>query len=261
MGAYTDSRMSNREIRKVFLIATESTQQRKAFERLVLDQYPDSTLYFAEDGIEAWGKAGNVPPHVFILDAGIAKMSCFTLVNQVLHEAKFAATALIVIGTLPTETAYADEFVTGRLQYYNAADGEKDLKVCLSKALSYAFHGKNTEYKIRFLAEGGRLLTEGEKAESVFIVKEGRLRAFRIVEGKEIFLGNVERGEFVGEMAYINGEPRSANVDALDACELIEVPVGTLERVLYRRPSWSKSLMQTLVRRLKEANATKTPVA
>lgn len=252
--------MSSRELKKIFLIATEGVQQRLAFERLILTHYPGSTLYFAEDGIEAWGKAGNVPPHVFILDAEIPKMSGFTLMNQVLHDSKFRSVALIMIGTLPREAAHVDEFVTGRLQFYNAADGETDFKVCLSKALSYAFHGKNTEYSIRFLSEGQRLLTEGEKAESVFIVKEGRLRAFRTVGGKDILLGNVERGEFVGEMAYINGEPRSANVEALTSCELIEVPVGTLERVLYRRPSWSKSLMQTLVKRLKQANDTKIPV-
>ncbi|MBS1961701.1 MAG: cyclic nucleotide-binding domain-containing protein [Bdellovibrionales bacterium] len=249
--------MAGADSKKVFLIATESEPQRRAFERLVLAHYPGSTLYFAEDGAEAWAKASNVPPHVFIIDSEISKVTGLTMVNQVTHDRKLAQTALIVVGMLPTEATHVDEFVTGRLQFYNAGDGEADFKVCLAKALNFAFHGKSTEYSVRFLTEGERLLTEGEKAESVYIVKEGRLRAFRVVDGKETFLGYVERGEFVGEMAYINGEPRTANVDAVSSCELIEVPVGTLERVLYRRPSWSKTLMQTLARRLKQANAAK----
>jgi len=247
-------------MKKVFLVASESKAQRLAFERHIAAHYPGSTVYFAEDGIEAWGKAGNVPPHVFIVDAEIPKLNGAAMMKQVVHDPKLASTALILVGNLPAEAAYVDEFVTGKLQFYSAADGETDFKVCLAKALNYAFHGKNTEYTIRFLTEGARLITEGEKAESVFIVKEGKLRAFRTIEGKEILLGNIEKGEFVGEMAYINGEPRMANVDAVTSCELIEVPVGTLERVLYRRPSWSKTLMQTLVRRLKQANAAKIPV-
>ena len=47
---------------------------------------------------------------------------------------------------------------------------------------------------------------------------------------------------------------RSANVEALTDCELIEIPIGTLDRLLYRRPSWSKTLMLTLSKRLTQAN-------
>jgi CRP/FNR family cyclic AMP-dependent transcriptional regulator len=252
--------MSDRETKKVFLVASEIGPQRLAFERLISTFYPNSTVYIAEDGIEAWGKAGNVPPHVFLVDAEIPKLSGAEMMQLVLNDAKFATTALIMVGMLPTEATHVDEFVTGKLQFYGAADGEADLKVCLAKALSFAFHGKTPEYSVRFLSAGDRLLSEGEKAESVFIVKEGRLRAFRFSDGKQIELGNIERGEFVGEMAYINGEVRAANVEALTSCELIEVPVGTLERVLYRRPSWSKTLMVTLAKRLKQANAAKMTV-
>ncbi len=249
--------MAPSESKKIFLIASESAQQRAVFERLIGTHYPNSTVYTAEDGSEAWGKAANVPPHVFITDAEIPKISGLALMKQVSHDPKLRSTALIIVGMLPDEATHVDEFVTGKLQYYGAADGESDFRVCLAKALNYAFHGRNTEYSVRFLSEGQRLITEGDKAESVFIVKEGRLRAFRIINGQEVLLGHIERGEFVGEMAYINGEPRTANVDAVTSCELIEVPVGTLERVLYRRPSWSKTLMLTLAKRLKQANAAK----
>jgi CRP/FNR family cyclic AMP-dependent transcriptional regulator len=253
--------MASNETKKIFLIASESLQQRTAFERLINTHYPNSTIYQAVDGSDAWGKALNVPPHVFIADADIPKVSGLSIMKQVSHDSKLRGTALILIGLLPDEAIHIDEFITGKLQFYSTADAEADLKVCLAKALNYSFHGKNTEYSVRFLTEGQRLITEGEKAESVFIVKEGRLRAFRTIDSQDVLLGYVEKGEFVGEMAYINGEPRAANVDALVSCELVEVPVGTLERVLYRRPSWSKILLQTLAKRLKQSNATKVPVA
>ncbi len=253
--------MANNETKKIFLIASESLQQRTAFQRLINTHYPNSTIYQAIDGSDAWGKAHNVPPHVFIADADIPKVSGLSLMKQVSQDPKLRGTALILIGLLPDEATHVDEFITGKLQYYSTADAEADFKICLAKALNFSFHGKTTEYSIRFLTDGQRLITEGEKAESVFIVKEGRLRAYRTIDSQEVLLGYVERGEFVGEMAYINGEPRAANVDAVASCELIEVPVGTLERVLYRRPSWSKTLLQTLAKRLKQANAAKVPVA
>ncbi len=86
-------------------------------------------------------------------------------------------------------------------------------------------------------------------------MRSGRLIAIAhhgAAEARE--LGIVETGEFVGEMAYINGEPRSATVKALDLCELIEIPVHLLDHVLFTKPAWAKALMKTLSKRVKAAN-------
>lgn len=247
--------MSKDSDKKVFLIATENADRAEKFAALIQVHFPHSTLYSASDGTSAWAKTCNAPPHVLIADVELPKLSGVKLLEQMLVHTKLNTIAAILVGTLPEQESHLDEFVTGRLQYLSEADGEGEFLGCVAKALNFAFLGINTEYGLRFLAEGERLITEGEKAESVFIVKEGRLRAFRIMNGKEVTLGHIEKGEFVGEMAYINGEPRAANVESVTAAELIEVPVGTLERVLYRRPAWSKTLMITLAKRLKQANA------
>jgi CRP-like cAMP-binding protein len=56
-------------------------------------------------------------------------------------------------------------------------------------------------------------------------------------------------------MAYINGEPRSANVKATKDCELVEIPIHLLDHVLFMKPAWAKALMKTLSRRIKNANS------
>ena len=86
------------------------------------------------------------------------------------------------------------------------------------------------------------------------ILKSGQLQAFNTIDEQKVILGNVEIGEFVGEMAYINNEPRSAYIEALSDAQLIEVPIELVDKILFTRPAWSKSLMQTLSRRLKNAN-------
>jgi CRP-like cAMP-binding protein len=99
------------------------------------------------------------------------------------------------------------------------------------------------------------LFKEGEIAKHVFIVKRGRLRAMKGRGEKQITLGEIGAGEFVGEMAHINHEPRSASVQALEDCELIEIPFGSLDMVLFSRPAWSQALVLTLSKRLKSTNA------
>lgn len=247
--------MSKDAGKKVFLIATENAVRAERFAALIQTHFPNSTLYTATDGTSAWAKILNATPHVVISDVELPKLSGVKLLEQMLAQSSLNQVAALLVGTLPEQETHLDEFVTGRLQYLAVTDSDAEFLGCVAKGLNFAFHGRNTEFSLRFLAKGERLLTEGEKAESVFIVKEGRLRAFQIVNGAEVVLGHIEKGEFVGEMAYINGEARTANVDSITAAELIEVPVGTLERLLYRRPAWSKTLLRTLAKRLKKANA------
>jgi len=55
-------------------------------------------------------------------------------------------------------------------------------------------------------------------------------------------------------MAYINNDSRSAYIEATSNAQLIEVPIELVDKILYKRPAWSKALMQTLSKRLKNAN-------
>jgi CRP-like cAMP-binding protein len=102
------------------------------------------------------------------------------------------------------------------------------------------------------------LLRDGDSADSVFLVKSGRLKAFKNEGPNEVVLGYINAGEFVGEMAYIHGEARSANVVSLTECELIEIPNDCLDSVLFSKPAWAKALVKTLSSRLKQANADKS---
>jgi CRP/FNR family transcriptional regulator, cyclic AMP receptor protein len=67
----------------------------------------------------------------------------------------------------------------------------------------------------------------------------------------------INGGEFIGEMSFINGEPRNANVKALEASDLIEIPNNLMNHILFTKPSWVKALMKTLSMRVKSANSVK----
>jgi CRP/FNR family transcriptional regulator, cyclic AMP receptor protein len=73
-------------------------------------------------------------------------------------------------------------------------------------------------------------------------------------EGREIILAWLGPGEFFGEMGLIDGSPRSANVVAAEACELLILGKDAFQRCLQDNFQVAQKLMQILVRRLREAD-------
>lgn len=249
--------MSNLEEKKIFLVASALEHRRKWIEDLINKHISKATIFIAPDGLMALGKLQNAPPHVVITEPELPKSSPYALVDATLKMRGAESTAIIVLGSLPAEGVYLDEIVTGKIRFSPAEENEVEFKSNLVKALNFSSHSNKADFYLRFLTPGDVLIRQGEKGEFVYFVKKGTLEAFRDVDGKTVTLGQIQIGEFVGEMSYINGEPRSASVRAVTDCELIEVPIGTFDQVLFKRPSWSKALMLTLSKRLKAANSEK----
>ena len=61
-------------------------------------------------------------------------------------------------------------------------------------------------------------------------------------------------GEFFGEMGLIDGSPRSANVVAAEACELLFLDKDSLQRCMQDNFQVTMKLMKILVLRLREAD-------
>lgn len=241
--------------KKIFLLVSENLDKIKRITEIIDKHVQKPTVFSAQDGATALSKVLNAPPHVLITDLHLAKLSGTNLVEKVLEIRDADRTAIIVCGQPPEEEKHLDEIVTSKIQYLANDENESDFNFCLVKALNYSAHNSKADFYIRFLAKDEILLREGDKADYVYFVKKGQLKAYKeATSGSPALLGLIECGEFVGEMAYINGQPRSANVSAVTDCELIEVPLGLFEKVLFKRPSWSKALMLTLSKRVRAAN-------
>lgn len=68
--------------------------------------------------------------------------------------------------------------------------------------------------------EGGQVVfSEGDPADGLYVVLSGRVRICgRDDEGHEIELSTLGRGDFFGELAILDGKPRSATVSAVEPC-------------------------------------------
>jgi CRP/FNR family cyclic AMP-dependent transcriptional regulator len=102
---------------------------------------------------------------------------------------------------------------------------------------------------------GAFIVRSGESTDSLYFLLVGRAKVTNVDEdGREIILAWLGPGEFFGEMGLIDGSPRSANVVAAEACELLFLSKEAFQRCLQDNFQVAQKLMKTLVMRLREAD-------
>ena len=86
-------------------------------------------------------------------------------------------------------------------------------------------------FQARAAQPGERLIRVGDKADVVYFISMGQVEVE--VNGYKIRMGP---GEFFGEMALLSGQPRSADVTALDYCKLVTLSRRDFRELLRRYP-------------------------
>ena len=96
--------------------------------------------------------------------------------------------------------------------------------------------------------DGEVLAREGEKADRIYIIVEGRAEA----RTGDRVLGRLREGEIFGEMGLLEKTARTANVVLTAPSKVIEIDVGRLIRLGEARPRLGKTVMENLARGLSE---------
>lgn len=99
------------------------------------------------------------------------------------------------------------------------------------------------------------LLKEGEHSNHMYWVQGGQLVVTKKRGNEDVILGHIYSGELVGEISFLDKEPRSATVKAVTECDLIQIPHETLNSIFGTQPKWLEILVKTLAERLRKANA------
>lgn len=108
-----------------------------------------------------------------------------------------------------------------------------------------------------FSLPGGASLYEvGEDADRFFLLRAGRLGAFRHEEGHETqFLGVIRPGEPAGEMALIAGSPHSATVTALRDSEVLALSRDEFFRAVAADAAVMTELARLMILRTRQSAA------
>jgi CRP/FNR family cyclic AMP-dependent transcriptional regulator len=106
------------------------------------------------------------------------------------------------------------------------------------------------------VARGQVLFQKGDEGDSLIWVKSGRIKIGLTVEdGRESILNVIQPGELFGEIALLDGGPRTADATALETTELLLLPRVEFARFLAENPALALPMMAVLCERVRRTTA------
>ncbi len=97
---------------------------------------------------------------------------------------------------------------------------------------------------------GEHLLTEGDRADAVFVVMEGEARILRHGAGEDIELATVKSGSVVGDMGVVLDRPYSGTIVAATPVVALRIDKRTFLDLLAQIPQFSLAVIRELAGRL-----------
>ena len=102
--------------------------------------------------------------------------------------------------------------------------------------------------------KGETIYVDGDLGSEMYVVQSGAVRIFRTIAGVKQELAIMEKGDFFGEIAVLEGLPRTASAEALDDSELIEINSTTFDTMIRTNIEIAVRMLRKLSNRLQEAN-------
>ena len=100
---------------------------------------------------------------------------------------------------------------------------------------------------VREYPRGSMLMLQGEPEDRVVVLLSGRVKVARADRtGRELMLDIGDPGEALGELAFIDGQPRIATVTALEPVAALVVGSETFHAYLARSPHVAAALTEMM---------------
>ena len=101
---------------------------------------------------------------------------------------------------------------------------------------------------------GATIFKEGDVGEEMFIIQTGQIRITKKTNDGEKTLVILSEGDFFGEMAVIDREPRSASAIAITEIKCIVLNQEVFESTMQSNIHIVKKILRNMSSRLREAN-------
>lgn len=90
------------------------------------------------------------------------------------------------------------------------------------------------------------IFSEGDKAQSLFVIRHGTVHIRHSGKKDDVDLVQLGTGAHLGEMPFVNDEPRSASAVALERSELLEIGYDVLQVHLDKYPATAVKFYRAL---------------
>src|SRR6185295_2467023 len=99
-------------------------------------------------------------------------------------------------------------------------------------------------------APGETVIRAGDPGSSMFVVHNGRVSVQISENGRAHTVATLSEGAFFGEMALFTGEPRTANIVAIEETEVLEIGHAAMKQVFDTNPDLVESLSHIIAERM-----------
>ena len=110
-------------------------------------------------------------------------------------------------------------------------------------------------------APGETVIRAGDPGSSMFVVHNGRVSVQVSENGRARTVATLSEGAFFGEMALFTGEPRTANIVAIEETEVLEIGHAAMKRVFDTNPDLVESLSYIIAERRQGLAASTDPAS
>lgn len=94
--------------------------------------------------------------------------------------------------------------------------------------------------RARIYTPGDYVVRYGEVGSEMFFIHKGRVEV--VHRDDETVFATLKEGDFFGEMSLLMKEPRTANIRAIDYCEVYTIDGVTFDRVLHHFPEFEQQI-------------------
>lgn len=130
----------------------------------------------------------------------------------------------------------------------NAEDAKK--RFLALKAKAHPAYLEPSQESIREYPQNTMIFSESQRGKDLYIIQSGEVAISKVVNGNEVTLAVLKKGDMFGEMALLENKPRSASAIAHSDCRLMVVNLANFNQMVTTQPQMISRLTTTLADRL-----------
>ncbi len=109
--------------------------------------------------------------------------------------------------------------------------------------------------QVRHAPRGSRLFRAGEAGDAMYLLEDGRVRIhFQDADGDDVTLAELARGDFFGEMAILDGKPRSADATIIEDARLAVLSREHFLDFVRANPDVALRMLSAITNRLRQTD-------
>lgn len=106
----------------------------------------------------------------------------------------------------------------------------------------------------RTLKNGTHLFRENDRSRELYIIQSGKIQVYKTVGTKEVKLAVMGKGAVLGEMALIDGKPRSASARVIEECMVMQIDAEAIEKKIQGVQPWFLHLIKLISQKIRNTN-------